>query len=67
MLDDEAPSVCDLMWNRLPVEHDLIHGMYSGAEVFALLDNPTSAPPENMVQLPLPGELLYFWTKAAAR
>jgi hypothetical protein len=43
------------------MEHDLIHGMYSGAEVFAMIDNAASAPAENMVQLPLPGELLYFY------
>jgi Protein of unknown function (DUF3830) len=61
VLDDDAPTVCDLMWNRLPIEHDLIHGMYSGAEVFAMIDHPTSAPPENLVQLPLPGEVLYFF------
>jgi uncharacterized protein DUF3830 len=61
MLDEDAPAVCDLIWNRLPMEHELIHGMYSGAEVFALIDDPAPAPAENMVQLPLPGELLYFY------
>jgi hypothetical protein len=60
MLDDEAPNVCRLVWNILPIETKVIHGMYSGAEVFAMLDNPTAAPAENLCQLPLPGELLYF-------
>jgi len=60
VLDDEAPGVCQLVWEILPVETKVIHGMYSGAEVFALLDNPKAAPPENLCQLPLPGELLYF-------
>jgi hypothetical protein len=61
MLDDEAPQVCQHVWERLPVESKVIHGMYSGAEVFALLPNPAPAPPENLCQLPLPGELLYFF------
>ena len=61
LLDDEASALCDLVWSRLPMEHELIHGMYSGAEVFALIDDPVPAPEENMVQLPLPGELLYFY------
>ena len=61
LLDSEAPGTCDFIWNRLPVEQKAIHGMYSGAEVFALLDNPEPAPAENLVQLPLPGELLYFF------
>ena len=61
MLDDEAPGVCEQVWNLLPVEAKVIHGMYSGAEVFMMLDNPQPAPQENLVQLPLPGELLYFF------
>ena len=59
MLDDEAPQVCEFVWSILPVEKKVIHGMYSGAEVFAMIDNPQPAPAQNMVQLPLRlGELL---------
>lgn len=61
MLDDEAPNVCEHVWGRLPIETKVIHGMYSGLEVFAMVDNPEPVPSENMVQLPLPGELLYFY------
>ena len=61
LLDAEAPGTCELVWNRLPVEQKALHGMYSGAEVFALIENPEPAPAENLVQLPLPGELLYFY------
>jgi hypothetical protein len=61
LLDAEAPRVCELVWNKLPAEGKSIHGMYSGAEVFVMVDNPEPAPPENLVQLPLPGELLYFF------
>ena len=61
MLDDEAPAVCQHVWDVLPVQTKVIHGMYSGAEVFALVDNPRPAPPENLCQLPLPGEVLFFY------
>lgn len=61
MLDDEAPTVCQIVWDMLPIEKRVLHGMYSGAEVFALLDKPVQHPPENLCQLPLPGELLYFY------
>jgi hypothetical protein len=61
MLDDEAPNVCEYVWSKLPIETKVIHGMYSGLEVFAMIDRPEPAAEENMVQLPLPGELLYFY------
>ncbi len=61
MLDDEAPGTCKLVWDLLPLEKKVIHGMYSGAEAFMLLDDPKPAPAENLTQLPLPGEILYFY------
>ena len=61
MLDDEAPAVCEFVWKRLPIESRAIHGMYSGAEVFQLLENPEEVTAENRTSLPLPGELLYFF------
>jgi hypothetical protein len=60
MLDDEAPEVCRAVWELLPVEGKVLHGMYSGAEVFLLLDKAVPQPPENLCQLPLPGEVLLF-------
>src|SRR5438034_8444765 len=60
MLDDEAPEVCRIVWDMLPVEGKALHGMYSGAEVFLLLDKAEPHPPENLCQLPLAGELLLF-------
>ena len=61
LLDDEAPQVCRLVWELLPVEHKALHGMYSGSEVFVLLDTAVPAPAENLVQLALPGEILFFY------
>jgi hypothetical protein len=61
LLDDEAPELCGLIWSRLPQEGKAIHGMYSGAEVFIITEDAQPSPGENLVQLPLPGELLYFY------
>lgn len=61
LLESEAPRVCEAVWNMLPLEKKMIHGMYSGPEVFMVLDQPREIPRENEVQLPLPGEILYFY------
>lgn len=60
MLDDEAPRTCEMVWNMLPIEHDLFHGRYSGMEAFVLLDEFQPAFDEKRTQLPLPGEILYW-------
>jgi hypothetical protein len=61
MLDDEAPAVCSYIWSLLPLESKAIHGMYSGAEVFQLIQDPRPVEPQNRTALPLPGELFYFY------
>ena len=61
MLGDDASHTCHLVWDMLPVEGTMIHGMYSGAEVFTLLNHPEPAPAENQVQIPIPGEIFYFY------
>ena len=61
VLSAEAPETCEMLWKRLPIVAKAIHGMYSGAEVFTILENAPASVPENLVQLPLPGELLYFY------
>ncbi len=60
MLDDEAPVTCQLVWDMLPLEHDLLHGQFSGQEIFMLLEQSKPAPKENRTLLPLPGEILYW-------
>jgi len=61
MLEEEDPAVCEHVWSLLPIESRAIHGMYSGAEVFQLLDDPKPVKQQNLTSLPLPGELLYFF------
>jgi len=64
LLEQEAPHTCQMAWDWLPLEGRTIHGMYSGAEVFMLLDNPQPMFDENKVQIPVPGELFYFYDPA---
>jgi hypothetical protein len=66
LLDDEAPSTCQLVWDMLPLERDLYHGRYSGMEAFVLLDDAREAPPERRTTLPLPGEILYWRDEGTA-
>jgi hypothetical protein len=66
MLDDDAPLTCRLVWDMLPLEHDLIHGRYSGMEAYVLLDEVQPAPNEKRTQLPLPGEIFYWSDPGAA-
>jgi len=61
LLDDEAPATAAHVWSRLPIETPLVHAQNSGAEVFVYVSDPVKLAPENLVQLPLPGELLYFY------
>jgi hypothetical protein len=61
LLDEDAPTTAAHVWDRLPIEAPLIHGQFSGAEVFVLVEPALQLPRENLVQLPLPGELLYFF------
>lgn len=60
LLEEQAPVMCQRIWELLPVEQEVMHGMYSGAEVFFLLEGGQAAPVENACYLPLPGEVLYF-------
>ena len=64
LLDERAPRTCELVWERLPVEGRLIHGMYSGPELFILLDGFHGVGPENQVSRPLPGDIGYFHQEA---
>jgi hypothetical protein len=61
LLDREAPTTARHVWDRLPIEARAVHGQFSGKEIFVLVDDPVQLPRENLVQLPLPGELLYFY------
>ena len=60
LLEEQAPRTCKLIWERLPLEGRLVHGMYSGPELFVMLDGFPGVGPENQVSRPLPGDIGYF-------
>ena len=57
LLEDVAPETCRFIWEHLPVEGRTVHGMLSGAEIFTFFDPATPLKRENLVNLPLPGEM----------
>lgn len=61
LLEGQAPETCRFIWDHLPVEGRAIHGKFSGNEVFVKVEPPEPVKPENLVTLPLPGELLYYY------
>lgn len=61
LLETAAPQVCAWVWEHLPIECRMLHGMYSGPEILGLLDNPRPLPMENPCRNPLPGEILYWY------
>ncbi len=61
LLETQAPETCQFIWERLPVEGRTIHGKFSGNEVFVKVEPATEVKLENLVTLPLPGEILYYY------
>jgi uncharacterized protein DUF3830 len=64
LLDDAAPKTCSLVWDALPVEGTLVHGMYSGPELFIVLPGFPAVDAENQVQRALPGDVGYWHLQA---
>jgi hypothetical protein len=60
LLEAEAPRTCALVWDRLPLEGRLVHGMYSGPELFIVLPGFPEVDAENQVQRALPGDVGYW-------
>jgi hypothetical protein len=40
MLDNEAPRTCEAFWNSLPMESDLHHAKYAGAQIYFMCPRP---------------------------
>jgi hypothetical protein len=60
LLEDRAPETCALVWDALPLEGRLVHGMYSGPELFIVLDGFPGVADENQVHRALPGDVGYW-------
>ncbi len=64
LLEEQAPQTCALVWEGLPLEGRMMHGMYSGPEIFILLPGYPGIAAENQVQRALPGDVGYWHNDA---
>src|SRR5512143_1595653 len=60
LLEQDAPQTCEWIWGLLPMECSPAHSRHSSGEIVIKVDAPQVATRENMVQMPLPGELFYY-------
>jgi len=58
--DEAAPISCAMVWDRLPIEGTLMHGKYSGPELFIDAVDWPDVPPENQIHFARPGDVGYF-------
>jgi hypothetical protein len=58
-----APHACENVWSHLPVETTLMHGRYSGPEMFTQVGGKQwhwTPKPESMTAYPIPGDLVLY-------
>lgn len=60
LLDEQAPSTCQLIWDALPIDQIVYHCIRCGSELFALVPPLADVPPaENRAMVPTPGDLWF--------
>jgi hypothetical protein len=59
-LENDALQTCDAVWEHLPVEGFVQHGIYSGSEIYLLLPELLSIEPENATSGVAPGDVGYY-------
>ena len=57
---DLAPTVCSLLADHLPQAAEVVHAIYSGTIVGALLDPQLDAPLQNATTCHVPGDLIWM-------
>ena len=58
-----APHACEEVWSHLPIETPLMHGRYSGPEMFTQVGGKQwhwTPKAENMTAYPIPGDLVLY-------
>ena len=63
LLDEQAPRVCAFVRASLPQEGLAHHGIYSGSEVYSLLQHPFVVEQENGTSGVLPGDVAYYYQR----
>jgi hypothetical protein len=62
LIEDDAPTTSDAVWNMLPLRVSAVHDIWSGHLVLAHLDPKVVLPPENVLTyIPMPGDLFYYY------
>ncbi|HKM39635.1 MAG TPA: DUF3830 family protein [bacterium] len=62
LLEHQAPNTCNEIWNKLPLEGELIHDIWSGPQLFLPLEFEMweSVYPENLTVFVHPGDVFFY-------
>lgn len=60
LLESQAPATCRTIWDALPFEGELNHGIWSGPETYLMIDPAIRIPPENQTVQTEAGEIGYY-------
>ena len=60
LLEQEAPETCRVIWDRLPLEGDAVHAIYSGSEIAFFISQDIVIEPENQTSRTIPGDVAFY-------
>ena len=60
LLEQEAPETCRVIWDRLPLEADAVHAIYSGSEIAFFIPQDIVIEPENQTSRTIPGDVAFY-------
>jgi len=60
LLESDAPRTCRTIWEALPLEGVLNHGIWSGPETYLMIDPAIRIAPENQTVQTQAGEIGYY-------
>jgi Protein of unknown function (DUF3830) len=62
LLDADAPTTCEAVWQALPLGGDAYHAKYARNEVYTMVPRFAGTEPglENPTVTPIPGDVVYF-------
>ncbi len=60
LLEDQAPTTCEMLWGSLPMKIRAIHDIWSGRQIFVPLGSLLRIPPEALSMYVVPGDLYYY-------
>ncbi|MBM3263347.1 MAG: DUF3830 family protein [candidate division Zixibacteria bacterium] len=61
LLEEEAPRTCQGVWDRLPLEAEGTHAIYSGSEIAFFISKDIVIEPENQTSRVIPGDIGYYY------